>query len=526
MRTYSRLALTGSFSIVLLVLTTTTWAQGIRFEYQLSVDSVRVEGLQHIADDLMLRLAENGHLINIESSDSELLMAEPTDSATLLVLEQALGSETFSMLEITREDQTIRARFREEHLTELHTQALGSVLAIIEERLEILAPEQRVGASVYQSGDEGIIIELPGANFDDLEVASRIFHRRGWLELHLVSSENATFWQSYGSLVTTDNPCSPEYAWVTCPTLEDLRVLAEQVEQTRASLGRLADVIVRGSEERYAVAADWSPVMRYRPILLSDDVVITNSAIADATAQTDEYGNPYVSLNLNEAARIHFCTVTTEHVGETLAIVLDDVVVSAPEINEAICGGRIRITVGGSSETRYQDANDIVTALRGGLFSPLLELVEVTQLVRRIDPLVGIDVDSTDFAEQLNTFFVEGDFTPLGRPSDNPGGYRLSEEQELGIDARLSSAENGLLQTLRFDIVLNDPSADALSEMEQQLQQLCDEYEVLLGPSLRAGTGPIFGCYWTDAADEITSRIEYFPPNEGGPAIRAEINYR
>src|SRR6185295_4916434 len=68
-----------------------------------------------------------------------------------------------------------------------------------------------------------------------------------------------------------------------------------------------------------------------RPMITGD--MLTNAQPSQAN------GMPDVSFNLNGIGARRFCDVTREHTGEPFAIVLDKKVISAPRINEAICGG-------------------------------------------------------------------------------------------------------------------------------------------------------------------------------------------
>lgn len=508
--------------------TMTSVAQGIRLEYRISVESVRDEQLQVVANELTVRLAEEGYSINFVISESEIRVTQPIDSDTRMALEQELASEHFSMHEVTEEELTYCIRLTQEFVEDLHVIAMSSALSIIEERLGGMSAEPSSGVSVYQSGDDGIVVEIPEGDLDDPAAASRLIERRGWLAFHEVSSENATFWPRFESLIPPGNPCGLHGPDMECPTLEAFDELAAAIDRQREALGVSADVMVRAEQIRRYDEMLASVETSYQAILLNREVALTNSSIAETMVHTDLGGNPYVGMTFDEASRVRFCTLTTTLVGGRLAIVLDNIVLSAPTISEPICGGRARIDIGamGSFDAEYREAHEMVIMLQSGSLPSVLELVEATNLVTRHDPFLGIDVDSEDFSSQLNSFFTEGDFTPLGRPADHPGGYRISDGEELGIDVLLTAPEGGLVQRIRFEIVQREASPESLSALEQRFRQLCDDYETVLGPSHRSGTGPIFGCYWMDEFDEITSNIEYYPPNEGGPSINAEIVYR
>jgi preprotein translocase subunit SecD len=81
-------------------------------------------------------------------------------------------------------------------------------------------------------------------------------------------------------------------------------------------------------------------------------------------------------LTFNRRGGEVFARVTEENVKKRFAIVLDDRVNSAPQIQQRIGGGSARITLGGDSDYRIvlREANDLVIVLRAGaLPAPLAE---------------------------------------------------------------------------------------------------------------------------------------------------------
>ena len=57
-----------------------------------------------------------------------------------------------------------------------------------------------------------------------------------------------------------------------------------------------------------------------------------------------DYNEPYVSVDFNRRGATEFAQITGENVKRRLAIILDDVVRSAPVIQERIGGGKAQIT--------------------------------------------------------------------------------------------------------------------------------------------------------------------------------------
>lgn len=67
-----------------------------------------------------------------------------------------------------------------------------------------------------------------------------------------------------------------------------------------------------------------------------------------------------------------FCRITREHQGERFAILLDDRVITAPRINEPICGGTGQI----SGNFTAESANELALILRANALPAPFRIVE------------------------------------------------------------------------------------------------------------------------------------------------------
>ena len=121
-----------------------------------------------------------------------------------------------------------------------------------------------------------------------------------------------------------------------------------------------------------------------KPILLKEKAVMTGDLLDDARVKIKTtYNEPYVAVSFNrEGARI-FERVTSENVGNRLAILLDGRVSSAPVIREAISGGKAII------EGRFpmEEATDLAIVLRAGSLPAPVEILEE----RTVGPSLGQD---------------------------------------------------------------------------------------------------------------------------------------
>ena len=83
---------------------------------------------------------------------------------------------------------------------------------------------------------------------------------------------------------------------------------------------------------------------------------------ADQTIDVNNGGQVEVNITMSPEGARKWAAITTENVGKQFAIVLDDEVISAPNINEPITGGRSRI----SGSFTVQEAQDLASNLEVG----------------------------------------------------------------------------------------------------------------------------------------------------------------
>ena len=113
------------------------------------------------------------------------------------------------------------------------------------------------------------------------------------------------------------------------------------------------------------------------------DVELTGEVITDARVAFDPQTNvPEVSMTMNSEGSRTWARVTGANVGKNVAIVLDGVVYSYPNVIQKIVGGRSQITGLDSRE----EAQDIVTVLKSGSLPAPVNIVEE----RTVGPSLGL----------------------------------------------------------------------------------------------------------------------------------------
>jgi len=120
------------------------------------------------------------------------------------------------------------------------------------------------------------------------------------------------------------------------------------------------------------------------PILITKDVAMDGTGIKDAKVDFDRTGmQPKITMSFNDKGTKDFGDLTTAHVNERLAIVLDNEVLSAPNIREPILTGDAEIT----GDFKFEEASLLALALRTGALPVPMTIEEE----RTIGPLLGKD---------------------------------------------------------------------------------------------------------------------------------------
>ena len=120
------------------------------------------------------------------------------------------------------------------------------------------------------------------------------------------------------------------------------------------------------------------------PYLIETRAMVDGENLTDAQASFDQQTNePIVTFRFDTKGATRFCQVTTQNVGRPFAIVLDESIISAPVIRDAICGGSGQI----SGNFTVESANDLAVLLRAGALPAKLDVIEE----RTVGPGLGAD---------------------------------------------------------------------------------------------------------------------------------------
>jgi preprotein translocase subunit SecD len=160
----------------------------------------------------------------------------------------------------------------------------------------------------------------------------------------------------------------------------------KDIESVKKVVGKVAKLEFRIVDQGASNSAETITLKNKQdgaPIKVSQEVLLTGSAIDDARVDFNQNTQVEVSLTLNSEGGKRFAQITGENVGKSLAIILDNEVYSYPRINERISGGRCSISGGFTLD----EAKQLAVVLKAGALPAPLKVLEE----RTVGPTLGAE---------------------------------------------------------------------------------------------------------------------------------------
>ncbi len=238
-------------------------------------------------------------------------------------------------LNVEKEGLNYTLTFTPKEVKSIKAYALKQAIDTIRNRLDQFGLSE---PTVARQGKENILVELPGIKtVEDEKRARELIAKSAHLQLMAVDEDRAD----------QVNRLSPEEA------------------------AEYGDVILPDAK------------IKGRKYLLREVPVLDGSMLVDARVAYDRSQQPIITFKLNSEGAKIFGKFSGESVGKRMAVVLDDVVYSAPVIRERIGGGSGQISGGFT----VNEAHDVAIALRSGALLAPVKLLEK----RSVGPSLGAD---------------------------------------------------------------------------------------------------------------------------------------
>lgn len=266
----------------------------------------------------------------------------------------------------------VEIRYYDAYLLDQKQNTIRQAIETIRNRIDEFGVAE---PSITQQGADRILIQLPG--LADAEKAKQLINTTAKLDFMLVSYEKSP--DEIRKMIS-DAEKAGGYSMATLKYTDYVKRVNEDLK------GQLpANTVVYFEKGQNAKTMEAGST----PFLLSTKTDLGGDSLDNAGVSFDQYGSPEVTLRFSPEGAGKFADLTEKNINRQMAVVLDKVVKTAPNINSKIPNGQAVITLGrsGDQQQMMDEAKLISTALRAGALPATLEQLEE----RRVGPSLGAD---------------------------------------------------------------------------------------------------------------------------------------
>jgi len=270
--------------------------------------------LQTAGDTVSVRILDN---TRYEEAKGILKNLNPVAGGSVL----SVGARDYDVTEPGND--LIVMKMTDAYKTETQTEIVNQSIEVVRRRIDEMGTRE---PTIERQGEDRILVQVPG--LQDPERLKAILGKTAKMTFQLVD-ESASLDQAMKGIV----PIGSE--------------LLYQEPQTKGGM----------------------PI----PIVIEKRVMVAGDRLTDAQANFNQQtGEPVVTFRFDSVGAREFGDATKENVGRRFAIVLDNKVISAPVIREAILGGSGEI----SGNFTLESAKDLSVLLRAGALPAPLKILE------------------------------------------------------------------------------------------------------------------------------------------------------
>ena len=398
---------------------------GLRLVYTVEVDEALRDKRDKFADEMRQELATGYKIhtgegllkgpelrqleekVHIYTPESAVLRVKFKDPADVKMIDERFQKKFAQELaQMKGGEGEVVFKLRAEVETQTRERAVTQAKDTINRRVDELGLRE---ASVT-TRDEDIIVEVPGSNRSQFEEIKEIIRKTARLEFKMVDDE-ADFFAKIdektipeGIEVRIENaPLGEEkgqkqnarrqFLSVKIPSeFEGKHVKDDEVARTKAMQAALDKLkayvktldVPDDHTVGYEKTEDYDPDTGkatedgWRTFYLRGRADVTGEYITDAQRAIDQRsGVPevYVAITFSPAGADRFEQITGDNINRRFAIILDDVINSAPVIRSKIGGGRASITMGaGDPDQQLKSAEKLEMVLRSGALPAPIQL--------------------------------------------------------------------------------------------------------------------------------------------------------
>jgi len=328
---------------------------GMHIVLQVDLEKAAENSLDLSASDFKSALAEkNINAVRMESGSPKTILFTLPNIGAIDSVKQIL-TERFPNLDSQVQAEAgafprITLQLKDDEIDFIKKNAVNQSLEIIRNRIDQFGVAEPI---VLRQGENQIVVQLPGVK--DPQRAMALIGQTAQLEFKMVA----------------------ETTGINLAQMIDEVVKAGQWREgeSRKQLNlALQNRLPQGTEVYFEKVVDNKTKKESKtPILLETPVLMTGEMVKNAQVRIGgTFNEPYVSLDLTSRGGQVFAALTEKSVGKRLAIVLDEIVRSAPVIREKILGGSAQI----SGSFTHNEATDLAIVLRVGALPAPVDIIQ------------------------------------------------------------------------------------------------------------------------------------------------------
>lgn len=338
---------------------------GVDLEKAVSDKARRTAGrLRRELEEKKIGFKRVEHLVDADTGYGEEVQVEFNDAAAKQAYEKDVEKYFQDLSVVSSGETELLYRVHPDYVTQVRQDAVDQTMKTIRTRIDKMGVTEPF---IAKRGDDQVQIQLPG--YDNPEEAKSLIGRTAQLEFFM-ADDDSTFLTTLADLPEGIQLRQSAYGREDGGSGNDIYL--EFVETKLPEVRRLlSGKVPAGLVMKYGkLPARLGEKASMRTYTLKSEVQITGDDLTNAQVAlgSPENPRPFVSLEFSLAGGRRFGELTTQNVGRRMAIVLEDIVDSAPVINEPITGGRAQISMGGNRtrEEMISDANQLALVLKAG----------------------------------------------------------------------------------------------------------------------------------------------------------------
>jgi preprotein translocase subunit SecD len=362
---------------------------GLQLVMGVDVENVVNERVKRTAGSLKKDLEERGVLVEEPTINNINEIVVPTSGGEVTQKAADIIEKDYGTLlsVVSKADKVLTLRLLETRVIEMKKQVVEQAIEVIRNRIDEFGVSE---PNISAQGTDRILVQLPG--IQDATQAKDLINRTALLQFRPVYNKGE-FAGGAAQGKLADMVSKAEKAGNYGLGKDGLKY-TDYVQRINKDL---AGELPANSKIVFGKAESAVDIQAGRvPYLVETDNDLSGADLEDASVRPDQYGNPEVNMSFGSEGRKKFSDMTEKNVGNQVAIILDEVLQSAPQVKSKIPNGQAVITLGQNNyQETLKEAQFIATTLRAGALPAALEQLEE----RTVGPSLGSDaIASAQFA--------------------------------------------------------------------------------------------------------------------------------